>query len=146
MKQQPEYYLQKCVCEFLRLQYPKVLFLSDSIASNKLTIPQQVRNKAIQKAGFSCPDLLILQPNNTYKGLFIELKVSTPFKKDGGLKASAKNHLINQWNTIQDLNQLGYFACFSWGLEMTINIINLYMKNEIQLKKPIVTTIIQKDK
>jgi hypothetical protein len=140
MKQQPEYYLQKCVCEFLRLQYPKVLYLSDTIASIKLTKPQQGRNKAIQKAGFSCPDLLILQPNNTYKGLFIELKVLTPFKKDGNLKAS--DHLINQWNTIQDLNKLGYFACFSWGLEMTINIINLYIKNEIQLKKPIVTTML----
>jgi hypothetical protein len=142
MKQQPEYYLQKCVCEFLRIQYPKVLFLSDTIASLRLTIPQQVRNKAIQKNGFNCPDLLILQPNETYKGLFIELKVLTPFKKDGELKASANDHLLNQWNTIQDLNQLGYFSCFSWGLEMTINIINLYIKNEIQLKKSIVTTML----
>jgi hypothetical protein len=144
MKQQPEYDLQKGVCKFLNLQYPKVLFLSDSIASNKLTIPQQVRNKAIQKTGFNCPDLLILEPNDTYKGLFIELKVLTPFKKDGELKAS--DHLLGQYNTIQDLNRIGYFACFSWGLEMTINIINRYIKNEIQLKKPIVTTIIQKDK
>jgi hypothetical protein len=144
MKQQLEYDLQKGVCKFLNLQYPKVLYLSDTIASLRLTIPQQVRNKAIQKTGFNCPDLLILQPNDTYKGLFIELKVLTPFKKDGELKAS--DHLLNQYNTIQDLNQLGYFACFSWGLEMTINIINLYIKNEIQLKKPIVTKIIQKDK
>jgi hypothetical protein len=142
MKQQPEYDLQKGVCKFLNLQYPKVLYLSDTIASIKLTKPQQGRNKAIQKTGFNCPDLLILQPNETYKGLFIELKVLTPFKKNGELKASANNHLLNQWNTIQDLNQLGYFACFSWGLEMTINIINLYIKNEIQLKKPIVTTML----
>jgi hypothetical protein len=140
MKQQPEYDLQKSVCKFINLQYPKVLYLSDTIASLRLTIPQQVRNKAIQKNGFNCPDLLILQPNDAYKGLFIELKVLTPFKKDGNLKAS--DHLLNQWNTIQDLNQLGYFACFSWGLEMTINIINLYIKNEIQLKKPIVTTML----
>jgi hypothetical protein len=140
MKQQPEYDLQKGVCKFLSLQYPKVLYLSDTIASLRLTIPQQVRNKAIQKSGFHCPDLLILQPNDTYKGLFIELKVLTPFKKDGELKAS--DHLLAQWNTIQDLNQLGYFACFSWGLEMTINIINLYIKNQIGLKKPIVTTML----
>jgi hypothetical protein len=144
MKQQPEYDLQKSVCKFINLQYPKVLYLSDTIASIKLTKPQQGRNKAIQKNGFNCPDLLILQPNDTYKGLFIELKVLTPFKKDGNLKAS--NHLLGQWNTIQDLNQLGYFACFSWGLEMTINIINLYIKNEIQLKKPIVTTMLRNNK
>ena len=44
----PEYDLQKTVCQYLEMQYPKVLFLSDTIASVKLTKQQAVRNKAIQ--------------------------------------------------------------------------------------------------
>lgn len=132
-KNQPEFELQKKVCKFLQIQYPKVLFLSDTIASLKLTIPQQIRNKSIQKNGFHCPDILILQPNDLYKGLFIELKTQTPFKKDGQIKASTNDHLLNQWQSIQDLKSLGYFACFSWGFEMTVDIIRKYMNNEIKL-------------
>ena len=69
-----EYQLQKDVCRYISLRYPKVLFLSDTIGNVKLTMLQAARNKAIQKTGFACPDLLILQPNKKYKGLFIELK------------------------------------------------------------------------
>jgi hypothetical protein len=132
-KNQPEFDLQKKVCTFLNLQYPKVLYLSDTIASLYLTEPQKRRNKAIQKSGFHCPDVLILQPNEIYKGLFIELKISTPFKLNGEIKASQDDHLIKQFNSIQDLNRLGYFACFSWSFEMTVDIIRKYMKNEIKL-------------
>ena len=81
-KKQPEFEIQKAICDYLELQYPKVLFLSDTIASIKLTIPQQVRNKSIQKEGFKCPDLLILEPRGKYAGLFIEIKVVTPYKKE----------------------------------------------------------------
>lgn len=132
-KKQPEFDLQKKVCTFLNLQYPKVLFLSDTIASLYLTEPQRRRNKSIQKNGFHCPDVLILQPNETYKGLFIELKIATPFKLNGEIKASQDGHLVNQFNSIQDLNRLGYFACFSWSFEMTVDIIRKYMNNEIRL-------------
>lgn len=84
-KKQPEFELQKSICKWLDLQYPNILYLSDTIASVKLTMPQQQRNKSIQKKGFKCPDLLILQPNDIYHGLFIELKVKSPYKKDGTL-------------------------------------------------------------
>lgn len=108
------------------MQYPDLLYLSDTIASVKLTIPQQVRNKAIQKKDFKCPDLLILEPRGNYSGLFIELKVETPFKKNGDLKAS--DHLKAQQKSIQDLQKKGYYACFSWGFERTKMIIDSYIK------------------
>ena len=127
MKQQPEYHLQVAICQWLRIQHPKVLFLSDTIASCRLTIPQQVRNKAIQKEHFKCPDLIILHPNKYFHGLFIELKVDSPFKKNGELKAS--EHLQGQQSTIDDLNARGYHACFSWGFDMTVNIINRYLES-----------------
>jgi hypothetical protein len=126
-KEQPEYTLQKQVAQYLRIQYPDVFFLSDTVASVKLTIPQQVRNKAIQCPTFSCPDLLILQPNENYNGLFIELKAETPYKKDGTLKKS--DHLEAQWATLGKLMARGYSAMFAWEFEQVKGIIDNYLKD-----------------
>jgi hypothetical protein len=128
-KKQPEYELQKAICQYLSLQYPNVLFLSDTIASLKLTPQQQVRNSAIQKRGFHCPDLIILQPNKFYFGLFIELKIETPFKKNGEIKASQNDHLSNQLDTIQRLDALEYYAVFAWSFEQAKKIIDDYLKD-----------------
>ena len=125
MKNQPEFQLQKAVCNYLNIQYKEVLYLSDTIANLHLTIPQRVRNSTIQKRGFHCPDLLILKPNNRFSGLFIELKAKSPFKKDGCLLKS--EHLANQQHTIDQLNRLGYYATFSVGFEDTKKIIDEYM-------------------
>lgn len=120
-----EYDLQKRVCAYIEWKYPNVLFLSDTIANIRLTAPQQTRNKAIQKKGFKCPDLLILQPNEQYKGLFIELKQNSPFKRDGLLKSN--EHLQGQQLSIDRLNELGYYACFAWSFDMTKQIIDDYL-------------------
>ncbi len=127
MKNQPEYQLQKQVCEYLRMQYPKVLFLSDTVAAVKLTIPQQVRNKAIQKQGFKCPDLLIFQPTKYFHGLFIELKVKSPFKLNGEILKD--EHLIAQNETIQELKKLGYCAKFEWDFNRIKGLIDNYMED-----------------
>jgi len=124
-KNQPEFELQRQVCRWISLQHPKVLYLSDTIASVKLTLPQQGRNKLIQKDNFKTPDLLIFEPRGCYSGLFIELKAESPFKKDGSLLKNG--HLEGQQKTISDLIERGYFACFSWSFEMTIRIINKYL-------------------
>jgi hypothetical protein len=124
-KNQPEFELQKQVCRWLSLQYPKVLYLSDTIASVKLTLPQQGRNKLIQKENFKTPDLLIFEPRGRYSGLFIELKVKSPYKKDGSLLKD--EHLEGQERTMNDLRERGYFATFSWSFPMTIEIIKNYL-------------------
>lgn len=124
MKNQPEFELQKTVCNYLNYQYPKVPYLSDTIASVKLTIPQQVRNKAIQKDGFKCPDLLILEPRKGYAGLFIELKTKSPFKKNGELLKNP--HVEEQAKTLKQLEERGYQAHFSWSFEMTKQLIDNY--------------------
>ena len=123
-----EYELQKSVARYLSYQYPDVEFMSDTIASVKLTERQAGRNKAIQKSGFKTPDILILEPRNNYCGLFIELKTETPFKKDGTIKASQKDHLKLQHECLQKLTAKGYFCCFSWGFDMTKEIIDEYLK------------------
>jgi hypothetical protein len=123
-----EYDLQVAVCRYLSYQYPDVEYMSDTIANLKLTQTQASRNKKFQKNGFKCPDILILEPRNNFSGLFIELKLETPFKKDGQIKASANDHLKGQLETIEKLNAKGYKAYFSWGFDMTKEIIDNYLK------------------
>jgi len=127
-KKQPEFILQSSICRYLSYQYQDILYLSDTIASLKLTPAQATRNKKIQKSGFSCPDLLILEPRNGYSGLFIELKVETPLKKDGQIKASKDDNLKNQLEAINKLKEKCYVACFSWNFDMTKDIIDNYLK------------------
>jgi hypothetical protein len=127
----PEYQLQVAVCKYLSVQYPNVDFLSDTIASVKLTMRQAARNKAIQKTDFKCPDLLILAPTEFYHGLFIELKVASPFKADGEIKASQNDHLEKQMNQLNKFINRGYYATFAWDFEMAKKIIDNYFKNKL---------------
>jgi len=119
-----EYELQKSVCNYLNYQYPEVLYLSDTIASCKLSLPQAVRNKAIQKNGFKCPDLIILKPMNPFNGLFIELKIDDIYGKKGKFKSK---HIEAQNDTIFELNKLGYYACFAVGFDQAKRIIDEYL-------------------
>jgi len=126
MKHQ-EYILQKAVCRFLELQYPNVLFLSDTIGNVKLTESQASRNKSIQKKDFKCPDLLILEPNKFYKGLFIELKIKSPYKLNGELFKN--EHLEAQKLSMEQLTDKGYLCFFKWEFDDIKELINWYMKN-----------------
>lgn len=123
----PEYNLQKQLCQYLNFQYKDVLYLSDTVASVKLTKPQAIRNKAIQKRAFKCPDLIILQPNKYFNGLMLELKIESPFKKDGSIKSDA--HLIGQDESLKRLRKLGYWANFAWDFDMAKAIIDNYMSD-----------------
>lgn len=122
----PEFELQKQVCRYLELQYKDILFSSDTIASVKLTGPQAGRNACIQKKGFKIPDLMIYESRKGYHGLFIELKVDTPYKKDGELKKS--DHLKGQAETMEQLRQKGYFADFRWTFQGIKDLIDWYLK------------------
>lgn len=122
-----EYDLQVAVCRYLSYQYPDVDYMSDTIANLKLSKTQASRNKKIQKNGFKCPDLIIFEPRNNFSGLFIELKLQSPFKKDGQIKASTNDHLKGQLETIEKLKAKGFSAHFSWGFDMTKEIIDNYL-------------------
>ena len=139
-----EYELQKQISRYISIEYPEVDFLSDTVAFLQLSKGQAGRNSAIQKKGFRCPDLLILEPKKGYCGLFIELKTNSPFKKNGELKSqkvsktttigktkvvvSEYDHLQEQQKSIDKLNKKGYLAMFSWGFEMTKEVIDNYLK------------------
>lgn len=129
-----EYHLQKQICTYLNLQYPEVLYMSDTIAAVKLTMPQAARNKVIQKDGFKCPDLIIFKPKYgsdgkpIYSGLFIELKIESPYLKDGsGLKAD--KHIQGQAETMNELWEQGYYCKFAWTFDQAKTIIDNYLKD-----------------
>ncbi len=124
-KRQPEFILQRQVCAYLRVQHKEILFMSDTIASVKLTEAQATRNASIQKRGFKTPDLIVFAPRGIYHGLFIELKVKTPYKKDGTLLENV--HLKAQEETIKGLRELGYFADFAWIFEDVKKLIDWYL-------------------
>ena len=123
----PEFDLQKAICRYLDAQWPKILYMSDTVASLKLAKTQATRNKAIQKQGFKTPDLIIFHPNKYFHALFLELKVKSPYQRNG--KLYANEHLEGQEATLNDLAKLGYFAQFAWSFDMAKAIIDNYLKD-----------------
>ena len=78
--------LHLAVCNYIRMQYPDVLFNS-GMSGVKLTMGQAIKAKRLRSCkGF--PDLVIYEPRGEHKGLFIELKREGEniLKKDGELK------------------------------------------------------------
>jgi hypothetical protein len=126
MKQQREYNLQKAIAQYLRTAHKKVMFLSDARAALRLTIPQQVRAKAIQADGFHCPDMVLFEPRGGYCSAFLELKAESPFKQDGTLKKS--EHLERQWATIERLRKAGFYAEMVWDFDQAREMIDGYLK------------------
>jgi len=97
--------LQIAVCNYLRLQYPDLIWTSES-SGIKLTIGQAVKAKKM-RSGDKLPDLWILEPRGSYHGLLIELKAEYPFKKDGTPKTE---HIAKQIETLKRLEDKGYYT------------------------------------
>ena len=116
--------LQIAVCNYIRLQYPNVIFTSEA-SGLKLTIGQAVKAKKLRSSR-GLPDLIILEVNHGFCGMCIELKNETPFKRNGDLKSSP--HLQEQYFVLQQLNAQGYNAQFGIGFDHTKAIIDQYLK------------------
>jgi hypothetical protein len=125
--------LHRQICEYIRNQYPKILFNTD-LSGIKLTMGQakQIKNLRSNK-GF--PDLVIYEPKGGFAGLFLELKASSPYKKDGQLYKD--EHLKNQHRVINILLGKGYLACFVWTFDFAKQVIDDYMNENtgIEIKK-----------
>jgi hypothetical protein len=118
--------LHKAVCDYIRLQYPSVMFNSDLSGSMKLTIGQAVQIKAL-RSNRGYPDIVIYEPRGKYHGLFIELKdEGTKLTKKDNLPATP--HIQEQAECILKLVERGYFADFACGFDMAKNIIDRYLK------------------
>lgn len=134
---QEEQSIHLMLCNYLRLQYPDVIFRTDG-AGLKLTKMQAIHFKRMQSHS-GWPDLFIMYDNHGYKGLFLELKkdnTTLTYKRGERKGTMVKDlHLRNQAVMHERLKQQGYWACFAVGLDQCIDIVDRYIgrKNNLEL-------------
>lgn len=116
--------LHQQVADYLRLQYPDILYRTDFAAGIKMTIGQAAKHKRLQ-ACRAWPDIQIVEPRQNYHGLFIELKTKSPYRKDGSLLAN--EHIQEQAEILSRLRQAGYRAEFAAGFTEAQELIDQYL-------------------
>ena len=117
--------LQSQLSRYIRLQYPNVIFTSES-SGLRVPIGVAVKMKD-QRSEHKLPDMIILESNEKYNGLIIELKKNRAeiYKKDGTFKKS--EHVEKQRKTLLLLKLQGYMAVFACGFEDAKNVVDYYM-------------------
>ncbi len=117
--------LQTQVADYLRLQYPDVLFHSDFGSGVKLTPGQAARQKRQNGERFVESDQDGLMGEN-YFGLFLELKKEgTRLKKKNGDWAT--KHIAEQAKVLEDLRERGYCTGFIVGFDEAKKVIDEYL-------------------
>lgn len=136
----PESQLQEQVAQYLRTQYPDVLFHSDFGSGVKLTPGQAMRQKRQNGGRRAWPDLMVMKKRTLYiptkrgdgtkpafyGALFIELKRENTriAKKDGSW---ASDHIKEQAEVLEKLERAGYRAKFAVGFDEAKKIIDEYL-------------------
>lgn len=128
----PEDKLQTSICNYIALQYPKVVFFSIpnglDITSSYVRFIAKVTGK---KAGV--PDLFIAQPKFLVQGDFEEFKYAGLFIE---VKTAEHKYLNIKKGVVSDdqilmidrLNKSGYLAVVCWGFDEAKIIIDAYLK------------------
>lgn len=125
-----EMYMQ--IADYMRYQYPKVIYRFDLAADLKLSIGQAKKHKRLQgRRGY--PDLFIAEPKVDlidmikYSGLFLELKRPDVkiYKKNGELVAN--EHIREQAALLNELRNRCYIAEFACGFDEAKKIIDEYL-------------------
>lgn len=126
------------VCDYLRKNYPDVLFRTDFSSGMKMSPGQAAKHKKFQKSR-AWPDLFIaksgvvefkedgLIAHLRKNGIFLELKADGVklYKKDGTLRKN--KHIEEQAEILDKLNESGYYARFAVGYDEAIQIITDYL-------------------
>lgn len=129
--------LQQQVADYIRLQYPNVIFHSDFGSGIKLTMGQAIKQKRLNGGRRSWPDMFIAETvivernDGAYEGLsglFVELKREGTriYKKDG--KLVSDEHIREQFDMLEQLRRRGYAAEFACGFEEAVDLIDSYLK------------------
>ena len=88
-----EYKTHKALANYIKLQYPEVIFTSDS-SGIRLSIGNAKKMLAL-KSTDKIPDMIILHPKGVYKSLIIEIKGKDkiPYLKNGEVSSSKHIHI-----------------------------------------------------
>jgi len=116
--------LQIAICNYIRLQYPTVVFTSEA-SGLRLPIGLAVKAKKM-RSKHTLPDLWILEPKNGYHGLIIELKAKSAYNDKGKLKQT--KHVLDQMDTMVYLGRKGYLSAFIGSFDKGKELIDNYMK------------------
>ena len=119
--------LHKAICKYIKLQYPNVYFLSDP-SGLKMSIGMAMELKRTRSQHAQL-DIVILEPNNTFNGLILEVKKdrSEVFKKNGGYRES--KHVQKQRKSIEHLREKGYYVIYVFDLYDAKLFIEAYVNN-----------------
>ena len=131
--------LHKQITDYIKFQYPKVIFTTD-MSGIKLPTGLAVKSSKLRSSR-GIPDILIFQTAGKlvietikyknqvvfqFAGLFLEVKSKTPFLKNGEL---SKNKHIQEQNEIHKrLRRQGYYTVFVWSFAQAKIIIDDYLK------------------
>ena len=124
-----EHDIYTLIADYLRYQYPQVIYRFDLAADLKLTMGQASKHKRLQRyRGY--PDLFIAESVGGYSGLYLEIKKpgTRIFKKDGTLVSD--EHIREQYDMLHDLRRKGYAAEFGIGFDATKKLIDDYMRGK----------------
>lgn len=116
---------QLALCDYIRLQYPKIIFNSDH---SGIRVGKGLANKVKRlHSENGIPDLSIDEPRGGWFGLKIEMKATgnSPFRKNGMLKDN--DHLRTQWKMLMRLSNKGYLAGFCTGFDQAKELVDWYM-------------------
>lgn len=125
--------LAQQIANYLNLQYPKVVYHFDAGSGARLPIGLAMKNKRLNKHS-GWPDLFIAEPRKAElfnphpgaKGLFLELKIASPFLKDG-ITLKKDEHLHNQFLLHEVLRSKGYEVHFGVGFDNCKKLIDEYL-------------------
>ena len=119
------------VCDYLRKNYPNVLFRTDFSSGMKMSPWQAAKHKKFQKSR-AWPDLFIACSDRDgweikECGLFLELKAEGTklYKKNGEMVAN--KHYREQAEMLKKLRSEGYAAEFAIGYKDAIKQIHEYL-------------------
>ena len=126
------------VCDYLRKNYPNVLFRTDFSSGMKMSPWQAAKHKKFQKSR-AWPDLFIAESgvvkfkegplivNLRKNGMFLELKADGVklYKKDGTLRKN--KHIEEQAEMLEKLRNGNYYAEFAIGYKDAIEQIHEYL-------------------
>jgi hypothetical protein len=126
--------LQRQVCQYLKLQYPKAIFRSDTSSGRWEYSRRDLAAKVIYNSQKSWPDLFIYEPRFIdgvqYAGLALELKKegTTIIIKKGARKGhlTTNPHIQEQALLLKELKKRGYFATFAIGFDHAQKTIDWY--------------------
>lgn len=121
--------VQIAFCEFVKSEYPDVIFACDLASGMKLPIWIAAANKKMRSER-GHPDFNAAEPRGPFIGFYLEIKSDgvIVWNKDESLRKD--KHLEEQNYMLAKLRDRGYYAQFGIGLEDCKNQFKNYMDME----------------